>query len=101
VYDATHEQLLIYVNGGDGVTAGNGVPAASTAPLTVLPWSAPASDILRFGSGWTSANGTGSYWNGELSSSCAFYGPLAGTDIQTLYDGGAGDGCSALFAQYP
>ena len=101
VYDATNQQLLLYVNGGDGVTAGDGVPAASTAPLTVLPWSAPASGVLRLGVNWTSGTGIENYFNGEMSAACAFYGPLAGPDIQTLYDGGAGDGCSALFTQYP
>ena len=101
VYDATQQQLLVYVNGGDGVTAGDGLPAASTAPLTVLPWSAPASSVLRLGSGWMQSTGTQNFWNGSISAACAFYGPLAGTTIQTLYDGGAGDGCATLFTQFP
>jgi hypothetical protein len=101
VYDATQQQLLVYINGGDGMTAGDGLPAASTAPLTVLPWSAPASSLLRLGSGWTQSTGTQNFWHGSISAACAFYGPLAGSTIQTLYDGGAGDGCATLLAQLP
>ncbi|MBO0807311.1 MAG: LamG domain-containing protein [Actinobacteria bacterium] len=100
VYDETHQQLLLYVNGGDGVTPGNGVPAGSTSAGTVQPWAAPASQLLRLGDDGTASAGP-DFWNGNLSGACAFYGHLSAADVQALYDNGSGDGCAALFTEYP
>ncbi len=92
VYDATHEQLLIYVNG---------VAVGSTAALTVLPWAVPAASLWRIGSSWSSATGAENFLPGNVSAACAFYGPLAPSDVTALYDGGSGDGCATLDATYP
>lgn len=92
VYDATHEQMQIYVNG---------VLAGWTGALAVLPWAATASGLLHIGSSWTSATGVTDFLPGNISAACVFYGPLAASDVTTLYNGGAGDGCGTLYATYP
>jgi hypothetical protein len=96
VFDATHGEMLLYVNGGDGKTAGNGAPAG-TAPanwpnVTISPWSQPAGGVFRIASSG-SAKGPADQWGGFLSDACAFYGPLPASSVQTLYTGG----CAALF----
>lgn len=104
VFDATHGELLLYVNGGDGTTAGNGQPAghapANWPTAVAKPWSAPAMGVMRFGADGP-ASQSQDFWNGQLSGACAFYGALASTDVQALWAGGSGDGCAALFKTYP
>jgi hypothetical protein len=80
--------LSLYVN---GVLAGQYWGAQ--------PWSAPAAGVLRLG-----ADGAGTaqdFWGGQLSDACAFYNALASSDVKTLWAGGTGDGCAALYANYP
>lgn len=88
VYDYTHQTLTLYVNGQQAGQA-----------TGVRNWSAPAMGALRLG-----ADGAGTaqdFWGGQLSGACAFYGPLAASDVLALYDNRSGDGCAVLFAKYP
>jgi hypothetical protein len=98
----THSQLLLYVNGGDGTTAGNGSPAATA---TASPWPNPGTGVFRLGADWTSSGGAAGFFNGSVSDACVFYGVLQTSasepDVQNLYHNGSGDGCATLFAAYP
>ncbi len=105
VFNASHVQLVLYVNGGDGAQypgeqgnpAGDGTPAAS-GPAS--PWSVPATGAFRVGADW---NGTvlADFFGGSVSGACAFYGVLAPSDVVNLYHAGSGDGCAALDTTYP
>ncbi len=103
VFNAAHGTLSLYVNGGDGVTGGDGnVDATASAS----PWSAPATGDFRIGAD-LGGSGPADYFDGSISDVCVFYGVLgtgsggSSQDIQNLYDSGTGDGCSALYATYP
>jgi hypothetical protein len=102
VFSATHGQLLLYLNGGDGTTAGNGSPAATAA---ASPWASPGTGVFRLGAGWASSGGAAGFFNGSVSDACVFYGVLqtsaAEPDVQNLYHNGSGDGCATLAAAYP
>ena len=109
VFNASHGQLELYVNGGDvsknGGQAGGGLPAATAgaSAWTVLPAWASA---FRVGADWTSGGGAADFFNGAVSDACAFYGVLLPADVQTLYSpaltGHSGtDGCSALYGDHP
>ncbi len=102
IFDAIHGQLQLYVNGGDGRTAGNGLPAGSTPPGSVRPWAAPAIGAFRLGSAFQ--NGLTQAWRGRLTDVCAFFGPVPSADVKLLYSGNAANphnGCAALDAKYP
>lgn len=116
VLNASHNQLLLYVNGGDGLQHpgdsqdGDGNPAAAVS--NVQPWTAgPGNGVFRIGADWTSAAGPADYFHGAVSDACVFYSVLlTGTqqpDVQRLYDQGpdygqdSGDGCAALYSTYP
>jgi hypothetical protein len=107
VFNASHNALVLYVNGGDGAqhpgdgNAGDGNQAASGP---AFPWTSagggPATGAFRVGADW---NGTGltDYFGGSVSAVCAFYGVLAPSDVENLYHAGSGDGCSVLYGTYP
>jgi hypothetical protein len=108
VFDATHNTLRLYVNGGDGAQhpgdgqAGDGKAAAT---LTQVPsWTAPGNGVFRIGADGPGA-APGDFFSGSVSDACVFYGVLLTTtgqqDVQNLYARGSGDGCSALYATYP
>jgi hypothetical protein len=100
VFNATHGTLTLYVNGGDGITGGDGnVDATASAS----PWTAPALGPLRFGADLSSSQAA-DFFSGAVSDACVFYGVLSGGsggDVANLYDGGTADGCSALYGTYP
>jgi hypothetical protein len=78
---------------------------AGTAPAgwpgnLAQPWSAPATGLSRLGSDGTAGAGP-HFLGGQMSAACAFYGPLSSTDVQSLWDGGSGDGCGVLYQKYP
>jgi hypothetical protein len=104
VFNASHNELDLYVNGGDGTHPGNGVPAATQGQVT--PWSAgPGNGVFRIGADWTGANGgPQDFFSGAVSDACVFAGVLLATagqpDVQNLYDSGSGDGCAALYQTY-
>lgn len=115
VFNASHNQLLLYVNGGDGLQrpgdglAGDGNPAAAA---TANPWTTgPGNGVFRIGADWTTAAGPADYFHGAVSDGCVFYGVLLASpqqpDVQRLYDQGpgygqdSGDGCAALYSSYP
>jgi len=107
VFNASHNTLTLYVNGGDGAQhpgdglAGDGNPAATA---TALPWSAPGNRFFRIGADGP-GTGPGDFFSGSVSDACVFFGVLLTTsgqpDVQNLYAKGSGDGCSALYATYP
>lgn len=107
VFNASHNTLTLYVNGGDGAQhpgdglAGDGNPAATA---TALPWSAPGNKFFRIGADGP-GTAPGDFFSGSVSDACVFYGVLLTTagqpDVQNLYAKGSGDGCSALYATYP
>jgi hypothetical protein len=88
VYNYTHQTLTLYVNGQQAGQA-----------TGVQNWTAPAAGVFRLGA--DGASTAQDFWDGQLSGACTFYGPLAASDVQTLYDNGSGDGCAALYANYP
>lgn len=110
VFDATHGELLLYVNGGDGAqhpgltgtaAVGDGIPAAS-GPASKWPSGGVGQAIgsFRVGADW---NGTAlaHLFSGSVSDVCTFYGVLNPPDVTNLYDSASGDGCQALYTQYP
>jgi hypothetical protein len=86
VFAAGHGTLTLYVNGS---AVGTGFAS---------PWSAPAIGPFRVGDDMA---GSGDFFTGSVSDVCAFYGALAGGDVQRLYASGSADGCAALAATYP
>lgn len=97
VFAAGHGTLALYVNGGDGSSAGNGSPAGTGF---ASPWSAPAAGVFRVGDD-LGGSGQADFFAGSVSDVCVFYGALAAADVTSLYAGGSGDGCAALAAAYP
>jgi hypothetical protein len=90
VFDATHGELTLYVNGAQA-----GQQAASPVP----GW--PPVRMRLGGLVPATADRT---WYGQLSNICAFYGPLQPADITTMYRGDQAhprNGCAALHATYP
>ena len=96
VFNAAHGTLTIYADGN----------TSSTRSAQASPWSSPATGPFRIGADLndtTAAN----FFTGSVSDVCAFYGVLntgssgSNSDIQNLWDGGTGDGCSTLYNNYP
>jgi hypothetical protein len=91
VFDATHGELSLYVNGRSaGQISG------------VEPWAQAAGGPMRLGAALP--GGTVSSWDGQISNACVFYGPLASSDAKLLYTGDSTyphNGCAALHAKYP
>lgn len=114
VFNASHNELLLYVNGGDGAQhPGDGQPGDGNTAATLLnvrAWSAPGTGVFRLGADWTNPSGVSTpqdFFNGAISDACVFYGVLntgangTNPDVQNLYAKGAGDGCAALHTTYP
>lgn len=99
VFNATHNELDLYVNGGDS----SGNPQAAAPGVT--GWTAPGDGVLRVGADWTSADGPLDFFSGAVSDACVFAGVLlsspAQPDVQNLYHPASGDdGCAALYNTY-
>jgi hypothetical protein len=91
VFDAHHQQLLVYVNGLQGAEVG---PAVA--------WGGGPNGPIRIGN--QIPGGPSHDWNGRLSDVCAFYGVLQPADVAVALHGSKAhphDGCAALFAKYP
>jgi hypothetical protein len=103
VFDASHGELELYVNGGDvgqsGGQAGDGNPAATAS---ASPWSAAGTGDFRIGADWTQQGGVADYFDGSVSDVCAFYGVLEQSDVQSLYTGTHSDpdGCAVVDAEH-
>jgi hypothetical protein len=63
----------------------------------ISPWNSLPAGVARIGAGFAGANP----WDGTVSDACVFYGPLASSDVTSLYAGGQADGCAALATTYP
>jgi hypothetical protein len=91
VFNASHSELTVFVNGAQ-------VGQVSNVPS----WSAPAPGRVRIGN--LAPGGTKHDWSGRISNACVFYGVLQPADITLLYKGDSAhphNGCAALFAKYP
>lgn len=110
VFNSSHDELLLYVNGGDGAqhpgltgtaAVGDGNPAAS-GPASKWPSAGVGQAIgsFRVGADWTGTT-LAHFFSGSVSDACAFYGVLNPSDVTNLYDSASGDGCQALYTQYP
>ena len=80
VYDQTHQQMLLYVNGSQ---------VGATAPGTVQPWAAGGMGSLRMGR-TLFADGAWGWWPGEISDVCTFWGALDARQVNNIMTNGCG-----------
>ncbi len=104
VFNASHGQILLYVDGGDvGLSGGAAGDADPAATASASPWSTEFDlSYFRIGADWTSSGGNAHYFDGSVSDACAFYGVLETSDLQALYNGNAqtSDGCDVVVGNH-